>query len=697
MKNLGKAIRSKSVSNNDNYIRLPCLQSISVQNYALFSKDWSYKIQDGLNLFLGANGFGKTTTANLIIYGIVGIWEEREVNTRGKEVIVDQLSEDYFSAKEYNKQRERIGDTKPSVIIEFDIKSTHIKVRRGLAPLEIIEFYLNGKEVKPQRGLSLEETYKNKIQSLCLVDNINDLSFLLRKLIIREEEGNSLLWDSEDQSKIIRLLFNPPGFFKKFYEIQKKATKQASAARRASDQKAPLEKNLKVLKEEKEKEIQRIIGALNQFEINKSYEKLTNTVSILEKSQDKLHEDINYLNGEIRNLEERFNGLSSDLDNIKEQITHQEYQYFDSIYQDPKISLIYNKIDQRKSCIFCQNHVSDDVKTKIVNLVKHNRCPVCSNTLKKEINSISEIPEKTINKIESLRQQADQNERGVNKITLAIRNAKASRSTKWEEQKVLAKQLSASKNDLNELKLVLENLKKDSEPTNQFDKAIKLNQMEISKYQVKINKHNKSFNEKKIELSNINIELNTRIDSLTNDLSDIFNEYANSFHIKDLKLISHKGRKPRSGSKMQLTTYRPFLEAKERKDFKSVSKSELIFLEYLFRMSIIKLYHSLTKERPFLILESSEGSFDIVRTGQLSKVFKQFGKNNFPFISITNLSKPDFVKSIIDKSKSTKGKAFDYKKRFFNFIDVGIHDDFLDKHKKQEKEKYTRELKQLGL
>lgn len=153
------------MSNNNIYIKLPCLKSISVNNYALFKDNWTYEVKNGLNLFLGANGLGKTTTANLIIYGIVGIWEERKVNTRGKEDIVDQLSEDYFSARENNEQRESLGDATPSIIIEFDIDSTHIKVRRNLAPLEIVEFHINEKEVKPKKIRPLRKFIKTKYKS----------------------------------------------------------------------------------------------------------------------------------------------------------------------------------------------------------------------------------------------------------------------------------------------------------------------------------------------------------------------------------------------------------------------------------------------------------------------------------------------------------------------------------------------------
>ena len=685
------------MSNNDNYIKLPCLKSISVNNYALFKENWIYEVKNGLNLFLGANSLGKTTTANLIIYGIVGIWEEREVNTRGNEVVVDKLSEDYFSAKEHKEQRKRLGDATPSIIIEFYIDSTHIKVRRNLAPLEIVEFHINGNEIKPNKNSSLKEIYKDEIQKLCSLDSINDLSFLMRKLMVREEEGNSLLWDSDDQSKVIQLLFNPPGFFDKYKDVQKQASEASSKANRNRDLKAPFKTKRDVLKEEKEKEIQRIVGDSNHLEINRKYEELNRTINALKESKGRIHEDIEYLNREIRSLEEKYNGLSSDLEITREEIIQLEYNYFDSIYQDPRISLIYNKIDQRNSCIFCKNHINDDVREQIINAVKHNSCPVCRNSLTKEINAVLEIPGGIVDKIESLRQQSLQKEMELNKVLSLKENLENDLSGKWDEQRVMEKQLSTGKFELNELKLVLEQLKKDYEPTNQYDKAIKSYEEDIERFNLIIVEQDKIFKKKKKKLTSINNELNRRIDSLTTKLSNIFNKYSKHFYFKNLQLIPYEGRKSRIDSKVRLTSFRPIFEGKEREHQQSVSKSEGILLEYIFRMSLIKLYHALTNVQPFLILESSEGSFDIVRTGQLANVLKKFSENTFPFISITNLSKPDFVKSIINKLKSPKDKADDYKKRLLNFIDVGLHDELPDKQKILEKEKYTVALKELGL
>jgi ABC-type multidrug transport system ATPase subunit len=38
----------------------------------MFKTDWTFKVQSGMNLMIGINAIGKTTTTNILTYGIVG-------------------------------------------------------------------------------------------------------------------------------------------------------------------------------------------------------------------------------------------------------------------------------------------------------------------------------------------------------------------------------------------------------------------------------------------------------------------------------------------------------------------------------------------------------------------------------------------------------------------------------------------------
>ena len=55
------------------YVKLPIIKEIEVERYELYEKSWQYKFKKGLNLFIGGNRLGKTTSVYIILFGIVGI------------------------------------------------------------------------------------------------------------------------------------------------------------------------------------------------------------------------------------------------------------------------------------------------------------------------------------------------------------------------------------------------------------------------------------------------------------------------------------------------------------------------------------------------------------------------------------------------------------------------------------------------
>lgn len=674
---------------NENYIKLPTLRSISVNSYALFRNSWPYKVKNGLNIFLGANGFGKTTTINLIIYGIVGVWKEYAIESDGKERIVDELSEQYFSDREHDRLKEIYKNKTPTVMVEFDIDSTRIKVERSLTSIQIVSFYVDGKEITSDKSRTLEQLYQKHILTLCSLDSINDLSFILRKLIIREEEGNYLLWNRDDQSKIIRLLFNPPGFFNKFNEIQKETTKANSAVNRQTDFKGQFVRKRDLLREERERVIQRVSGNLDQYQLKIKYDEHKNNETSLKEDNEKLLNDISYISNKLKTVEEKANSLSSDLESIREKINSLENKYFASIYFDPQIRLIYNKIEQRRSCIFCNNTIAEEKAKQIVGSVKHNNCPVCNSNIRQYPSLDPTPPKDVVNQLDHLREEAAAKEAALVIALDEKKTLESELSQRWYDQKEIQKKMSNIRQELSDLMLVLGRSINANEPADQFEIAIQNYDSDIKNYQEAIDKAHTKFQANKQQLDELNNQLNARINELTNGLNEAFNKYAEKFYFKDLYLTTYEGRK-KSDSKLKLTSFCPVFEGKERTSDKHVSKSEGILLEYVFRMSLITHYHALTKINPFLILESSEGAFDIVRTEQLASIFTLFGKNDFPFISITNLSKPEFVKMMLNGLKSEKD-------RIFNFINVGAHDELLDEQQQLEKARYKEELKKLGL
>ena len=168
------------MSQNGNYIKLPSLLSIEVEGYTLFKTAWSYQVEHGLNLFLGINELGKTTTANMITYGLVGAY--KDVNPK------------YFKSRAHMD-----GKTEPTVALSFKVGEDSLYIKRMLFSPAIVLFKVGKHEYTRESTPEIEKIYSNTLLELTGAIKISDLSFLLRYLLSREEEGNFLLWNVKRQ------------------------------------------------------------------------------------------------------------------------------------------------------------------------------------------------------------------------------------------------------------------------------------------------------------------------------------------------------------------------------------------------------------------------------------------------------------------------------------------------------------------
>lgn len=124
------------------YIKLPVVRKIEVQNYGLFRKNLQYEFQKGLNLFIGGNRQGKTTTMYIILYGLIGL--------HGK-------SRDFFSSRV--KLQNLSKDIQPTVKLNFQIGRANLEIERDLFDPRIDYFLVNRKSYKRADYPNIEELY----------------------------------------------------------------------------------------------------------------------------------------------------------------------------------------------------------------------------------------------------------------------------------------------------------------------------------------------------------------------------------------------------------------------------------------------------------------------------------------------------------------------------------------------------------
>ncbi|GAG88177.1 unnamed protein product, partial [marine sediment metagenome] len=209
-----------------------------------------------------------------------------------------------------------------------------------------------------------------------------------------------------------------------------------------------------------------------------------------------------------------------------------------------------------------------------------------------------------------------------------------------------------------------------------YDRDIQNLQKQVDFYENEIEKDREKYKETKKQLEDLNREFKKKISKLKKDLTKIFEDYSKSFFNQcELEIRYDKPK----GSKIALPIFRPKINNVLRENVDQVSKSEAIFLEYIFRMSLCDIFSSITGNTINLMIETSEGVFDIGLIETVADIFVKFSNKNY-LIIISNLGREDFLELLVRKSKIKN-----LSQKMVNFLEIGklsiIQTDNLSKYK----------------
>lgn len=626
------------------YIKLPLILGIEVKNYGLFEKDWRYNLKKGLNFFLGANTLGKTTTVYIILYGITGLPE-------------DNMN---FFVK---RTEEFDPNETPLVRLKLQIGKKIIDIERNLRNSKIVHLSIDGKTYD-KTDRNIEKVYEENLKTLTGFHSIEDYKFLLEKLSIREEEGNYLLWNSDDQARILRLLFGSDKLDVQFKNLEKKVTEYDTKWRGKKDIQYQFKKRLEATKEQR-KDVLRELGSMKIDDLE------TNIKSYEEDSQ-KLEQEKTHLIENIKSLENKREGISggislsnSDKEELESEILNLENELFESTYSDPKISLAFHKLKNYGICMFCNHKLSLNISQKIIDQIENTKCPVCKSVilLKPKMTISTEKRQQLILELGQKRKRISDLVDSLASNTKDLQEVNESLKLYWEKHNEIEKSLSNKIAKIDNFKLRLADIKK-GEPKEiaVYDRDIQNLQQQIDFYQKQIDKDKEKYEKAKNQLEQLSKAFEKDMSGLKTDLINIFKDYSKNFFNQCELEIQHD--KPR-GSKIALPVFRPKVNDILREKGDQVSKSEGIFLEYVFRMSLCEIFSSVTVSTIYLMIETSEGVFDIGIIETIADVLVKFCNKNH-LIIISNLGRQDFLKSLVKKSGLN-----DLSQRMLNFLEIG--------------------------
>jgi len=627
----------------DEHIKLPIIKEVEVKGYELFKSDWKYEFKKGINLFLGGNTLGKTTSVYIMLYGIAGIPEGKI---------------DFFTKRIKSNNLKKV----PVVGLKLELNDTIIEIERNLGNSSIICLSIDDEHYYEEKD-DLKQIYEDKIISLSGVSSLEDYRFLLERLLIREEEGSYLLWRTGDQARILRLLFGYEGLDKQFVQLEEKVTEYDTKMRGQQDIQAQFKKRLKAIRELKTSRLEEL-EAMSVEELENRIQSLEKEKEEIIKQQERLKKEIGILKQKKEAAAEKLSVESNKMEELESKILYLENEFFESIYSDPKILLARHKLEVYGICMFCTQKPPAKVTKEIIYKTEQGNCPVCGSQLPIKFKpEISKQKKKIVAELELKRKELLRLKKELETVTKDFQKKEEELNKFQNSYFKVTDSLSEKITEIDDSKLRLVDIKKGKiEEIATYDRDIKNLQMHIEYYQKEAEKAKVKYKDSIEKLKKLNEKFEKDLNNLQQDMVKIFQEYAGALFVQCNLDIQRE--KPRE-SKIRLPVFLPKIDNTLRKSFDQVSKSEAIFLEYAFRMTLCELYNKITGNSLNLIIETSEGIFDVGVIEMLSDVFANFSGRGQYLLIVSNLGRKDFLESLIKKCK------VDIKQRMVNFFNIG--------------------------
>lgn len=636
------------------YIVLPDLVSMKVENYSLYSKTWEYKVKSGVNLFIGVNGLGKTTSTSLIVYGLVG--ETTGFNNDKEEFkfIFDKklaeqkfkIDSNYFRNREFEQEKNESA----SIELEFYLKKQLVKVRRKLFVNEVILFEIDGK----LQSTSYDEFILEKTR----LSKLSDLAFILEKFLVKEEEGNYLLWDAQEQSRILQLLLSPIGFKDKYQKKLNDLSKITTIEKQASYSKIKsLRKQIENFKSKKKLD-ENI--KYNIDDLKKENAGLDKIINYLSSEREKIFSTWNENKKQILKIDSQLQNLNFELAEDSNKLSSLESTFYHKVYTDEKINTALHKLNSYGICIYCDEKVGQAKQDFINQKLKQNCCPVCDSGLdnKQQDNKNENEPsEEILSEISKLEKNIESKRKTFELLTTQRSTFKDLNLSELTSE--IDKQIESKKQAHFKLTVSIDDIETKKEVTywdaliHELEEQIEVIELETEN-EIKEAVNDGDLGSITQDIKLLNNQLTDTVKSNLESLNKIFEDLSRQYFKSDGKLVTQSKliTKTNNFGEIEQEVYAPFFDRKERLTVKGLSTSERLFLEYIFRLSLLKLYEENSKSKTFMIMETSEGSFDFEQTKKLAELFMSFNTDDNSLILILNLSKQDFINELNNYVKS---------------------------------------------
>jgi len=608
--------------------KLPKVESVKFQGFDLYKNESSFEVplQKSVNCLIGANGLGKSSFLNAVMFAITGCVPANPRKFKSAQEYFKTASKfdrtnDYFSGRISEESRPNA-----SVGVTLVFGSTSIFIERlifsedNINELRICE---NGNDWEVLSTDRYTETIRR-------VSNLSYplFVFLLHFVSLFDEERHLLMWDDEALTSALFIAFGSSAEFAEQYETLNRKFQRADSKAR----------NARYGAQQEEKRLAEIDETFNPSTglSAQEIERINAKAEGLRDESDTLQDRLQSKETELRDVELKWFDLTSELSELEleyRNLFNERLQKNSRVSFHPTIS---NSIEGDE-CAICG---SIDVAKGINDYLAKNQCPLCES-------SIDDAQDKDDELLEKLK-----------RIDIQIGETR-------DEMDVIFKQRDRLKYEVSEVRERYLSVEEDynsfiSRNSEHINSMLHTSNLEGNLLQEKIRKIKKSrqgFIEDSEKYYKERDEYRNLIKKYENSLQKSYELGAESFVPRfrelsesfiglpiDVELEKKKG-KTKVGFGLKLRMKDQLRLSPER-----LSESQRFFIDIALRMSLLEV---LSNTPTSIFVDTPEGSLDIAYEARAGDMFSNFTSHENSILMTANLRSSELVLRLAERKRLT--------------------------------------------
>lgn len=607
-------------------LRLPELKSVSLTDFDLYSFEPDLELNFSKSVFclIGANGLGKTTFLNTLLFGLTGAIPDTGRSFQTAEdyyshVRKHSLTEDYFSGRLKSGSLSRSSAT-----VHFDIAGKSFSVTRELlgggsiSKLKIVDPHGHTTEIEADDDDAVDNTFRQELTTAIGLESYAQYVFLSHFVWTFDETRHLLIWDDTALNLALDIAFGSGSYsVQEADKLRKSLSAADSRGRNSRFAAKQVEDRIKQLRDVIEQSLS------EDDDVFKSEEQL-------QAKHESLLSDVNEAQERVEDKERLLRDADAAWANTSAQLSELQLAYRQRFSERVKsIShvdfhpVIKSSIADDICAICSTSHISDKIRAHLAEC----QCPLCGSAIERRTgdeNAMLELQsiDKTISKIRSkLSEIINNRELFESQLSSSRMQLEAAESAfdQFLEGHPDAKAHSFAEGGVEALKAKIAEFEGERDA---FDKESK--------------DHYKKRDKIKKELREYEQKLKVQYDDRADQFIKRFRELAEAFIglSVDVELKPHGGVS-RSGYSLSLK-----LQEQLRVKQSTVSESQGFFLDIALRMALSEF---MAERSATIFVDTPEGSLDIAYEAKAGLMFSKFAEAGNKIVMTANLRSSHLV------------------------------------------------------